>query len=111
MSFEKQVKPVLESACLSCHGEKKPKGNFNCTPTRGCWRGEYGKVVVPGKPEDSTLYTPTILPADADEVMPPKELLTKDQANVLKKWIAAGAKWPEGVVLKQVRRSISSRTS
>ena len=38
VSFEKQVKPVLESACLSCHGEKKPKGSFNCTPTKGCWK-------------------------------------------------------------------------
>ena len=29
VSFEKQVKPVLESACLSCHGEKKPKENIS----------------------------------------------------------------------------------
>ena len=106
VSFEKQVKPVLESACLSCHGEKKPKGELQLHTHEGLLEGsEYGKVVVPGKPEDSTLYTTTILPADADEVMPPKgELLNKDQANALKEWITAGAKWPEGVVLKQVRR-------
>ena len=106
VSFEKQVKPVLESACLSCHGEKKPKGELAIHTYEALLEGsEYGEVVVPGKPEDSTLYTTTILPPDADEVMPPKApFLSKAQANVLKEWIAAGAKWPKGLVLKQVRR-------
>ena len=73
VSFEKQVKPVLESACLSCHGEKKPKGELAIHTYEALLEGsEYGEVVVPGKPEDSTLYTTTILPPDADEVMPPK---------------------------------------
>ena len=71
VSFEKQVKPVLESACLSCHGEKKPKGELAIHTYEALLEGsEYGEVVVPGKPEDSTLYTTTILPPDADEVMP-----------------------------------------
>ena len=106
VSFEKQVKPVLESACLSCHGEKKPKGELAIHTYEALLEGsEYGEVVVPGKPEDSTLYTTTILPPDADEVMPPKApFLSKSQADVLKEWIAAGAKWPKGMVLKQVRR-------
>ena len=106
VSFEKQVKPVLESACLSCHGEKKPKGELAIHTYEALLEGsEYGEVVVPGKPEDSTLYTTTILPPDADEVMPPKApFLSKAQADVLKEWIAAGAKWPKGMVLKQVRR-------
>ena len=106
VSFEKQVQPVLASACLSCHGEKKPKGELQLHTHAGLLEGsEYGKVVVPGKPEKSTLYTTTVLPSDDDEIMPPKgEPLTADQANVLKEWIAAGAKWPEGLVIQQVRR-------
>ena len=104
VSFEKQVKPVLESACLSCHGRRNPKG-ASIAPMKGCW-----KVASTARwwcPENrrTARSTTTILPADADEVMPPKgELLNKDQSNALKEWIAAGAKWPEGVVLKQVRR-------
>ena len=106
VSFEKQVQPVLASACLSCHGEKKPKGELQLHTHAGLLEGsEYGKVVVPGKPEKSSLYTTTVLPPDDDEIMPPKgEPLTADQANVLKEWIAAGAKWPEGLVIQQVRR-------
>ena len=102
VSFEKQVKPILESACLSCHGEKKPKGDLAFHTHEALLEGE---VVVAGKPEDSSLYTTTILPPDADLVMPPKPpFLSKIQSDVLKEWILDGAKWPEGVVLKQVRR-------
>ena len=106
VSFEKHVQPVLASACLSCHGEKKDKGELRLHTLEDLLKGgENGKVIVPGKPEESTLYTSTILPPDDDEIMPPKgETLTSDQADVLKEWIAAGAKWPEGLVIKQVRR-------
>ena len=106
VSFEKHVQPVLASACLSCHGEKKDKGELRLHTLEDLLKGsEYGKVVVPGNPEKSSLYTSTVLPPDDDDIMPAKgELLTSDQANALKEWIAAGAKWPEGLVIKQVRR-------
>jgi len=106
VSFKKQVQPVLASACLSCHGEKNDKGELRLHTHEGLLEGsEYGKVVVPGKPEKSSLYTSTVLLPDDDDIMPAKgELLTSDQANVLKEWIAAGAKWPEGLVIQQVRR-------
>ena len=106
VSFKKQVQPVLASACLSCHGEKNDKGELRLHTQEGLLEGgEYGKVVVPGKPEKSSIYTSTVLPPDDDDIMPPKgEPLTIDQANVIKEWIAAGAKWPEGLVIQQVRR-------
>ena len=85
VTFEKQVQPVLASACLSCHGEKSDKGELRLHTHEGLLEGsEYGKVVVPGKPEKSSLYTSTVLPPDDDDIMPPKgEPLTSDQANVL----------------------------
>ena len=91
VSFKKQVQPVLASACLSCHGEKNDKGELRLHTQEGLLEGgEYGKVVVPGKPEKSSIYTTTVLPPDDDDIMPPKgEPLTVDQANVLKEWIAA----------------------
>jgi formylglycine-generating enzyme required for sulfatase activity/mono/diheme cytochrome c family protein len=104
--FVKHVKPVLESACLSCHGAEKPKGSLNLTTAAGLMKGgDYGAAVVPGDPSKSPLYTTTILPADHADVMPPKgDLLTKEQSDMLKDWIAKGAKWPDGLVLKQVQR-------
>jgi mono/diheme cytochrome c family protein len=54
--------------------------------------GEEGKDVVPGKPEESGVYTSTTLPEDDDKAMPPKgDRLTKEQQELIKKWIAEGA--------------------
>jgi hypothetical protein len=43
IEFVRDVKPILESACVRCHGPEKPKA-------RARWRvgGEKGGGVVPG---------------------------------------------------------------
>lgn len=104
--FQRHIKPILESACVSCHGPEKPKGDLQLHTQEGTLKGsDNGKVLEAGAPDKSTLYTTTILPADDDAVMPPKgDLLTKDQTDLLKDWIAKGAKWPAGTTLKQVQR-------
>ncbi len=105
--FHKHIKPILESTCLSCHGPEKPKGDLSLHNQAVAMKGgENGAVIVAGNPAKSTLYTTTILKADDDDVMPPKgDLLTKEQSDMLKDWIAKGAKWPDGAMLKQVQRA------
>ena len=47
VSFEKHVQPVLASACLSCHGEKKDKGELRLHTLEDLLKGgENGKVIV-----------------------------------------------------------------
>lgn len=106
VDFNRQVKPLLESSCLSCHGAEKPKGGLQLTTKEAAFKGGENGVVIKAKdPTKSTLYTSTVLPAGHDDVMPPKgDLLTKEQSDVLKQWIAEGAVWPDGVVLKQQPR-------
>jgi formylglycine-generating enzyme required for sulfatase activity len=106
VDFALEVKPLLESACLSCHGAEKPKGGLQLT-TRALaiQGGEHGTALVPGKPSESKLYTSTILPPDHDELMPPKGgPLAKVQTEVLRRWIEEGANWPESVALQQGKR-------
>jgi len=106
VDFNRQVKPILEANCLSCHGDEKPKGDLRLiTRDDAIKGGEDGAALVPGQPEKSPLYTTTILPPDHDDVMPPKgDKLTKDQTTILRDWITQGAKWPDGVALKQVKK-------
>src|SRR5688572_12924022 len=99
VDFNKHVKPILEATCLSCHGPEKPKGDFRIDTRDGAMA-----AMKPGKPDDSKLYTLTILPPDHDDVMPPKKPLTKEQTEKLRLWIEQGAKWPEQAPLKQVQR-------
>ena len=67
--------------------------------------GEYGTALVPGDPDESSLYTLTILDPDDDDIMPPKgDPLSKEQTDLLKVWIEQGADWPEEVELKPAMR-------
>ena len=105
VDFNKHVKPILESACIGCHGPDKDKGDLRLDTAEWIAKGgEYGKVVVPGKPEESSLYTMTVLPHDDDDLMPPEDPLAKVQTDVLKAWIEQGAKFPGEAKLQQVRR-------
>jgi formylglycine-generating enzyme required for sulfatase activity/mono/diheme cytochrome c family protein len=106
VDFTRQVKPLLESACLSCHGPDKPKGDLSIhTRAAAISGGDSGTSLVPGKPDDSLLYSLTILPADDDDIMPPKgDPLTKAETSILKQWIEEGAEWPVEVTLEQTQK-------
>ena len=106
IDFATEIKPLLESACLSCHGEEHPKGELRLmTRALALKGGEKGSTLVPGKPAESKLYTTTLLPAGHDDLMPPKgSRLSKPQTEALRQWIEQGAAWPEGVTLTKVAR-------
>src|SRR5688572_2166307 len=73
VDFTREIKPILEVQCLSCHGAEKPKGSLRLdTRANALKGGDDGTSLIPGKPSDSPLYTSTILPPDHDDAMPPK---------------------------------------
>jgi formylglycine-generating enzyme required for sulfatase activity len=104
--FVREVKPILEAYCLSCHNADKLKGKLDLSTRAGALKGgDKGPAVTPGNPAKSPLYLSTTLPADNDDVMPPKgDHLSPGQSDVLKRWITEGAKWPDGLTIKQIRR-------
>ena len=82
------VKNILASACVNCHGAKEAEGDLRLDTMQGAM-----EALVPGKPEESSLYTTMILPPDHDELMPPEAPLDKTQTELIRKWIVGGAKW------------------
>lgn len=107
VDFVKQVKPILESACLHCHWEKEDEGGFRMDTRELAMKGgDGGEAIVPGDPMESWLYSSTILNPDDDDIMPPSEEkpLDKSQTEVLRQWIQEGAKWPDGVTLEVTPR-------
>ena len=102
--FKKDIAPVLEASCVKCHNDKKAKGKLNMANKEAFMKGGGdGKIVEPGKPDDSKMIKSIMLPADDDDAMPPQDKAprpTAAQIDALKKWIAAGANWPDGVTLK-----------
>ncbi|HEY1083292.1 MAG TPA: DUF1549 domain-containing protein, partial [Prosthecobacter sp.] len=96
-----QVQAVLESKCLECHNPSKVKGKLLMDTAEAMIKGgSSGASLVPGKPEESEILKRVLLPADHDDIMPPKGgPLSAGEAELLKRWIAEGAKWPQGLTL------------
>ena len=111
VDFDKQVKPLLEAKCINCHAApyksgsrtKKPKAGLRIDTRENLLKGsDDNKVIKIGDAAKSLFYQRSILPADHDDIMPPKgDPLTKVELSVLKEWIDSGLKWTEGVVLKR----------
>jgi uncharacterized membrane protein len=104
VDFTKKIWPIVKEKCVKCHKApykdkrgrlKKPKGGLRLDTAENIMKGsEDGKVIVAGKPDKSSFYTLTLLPEDDDDVMPAKgDLLTKEEQELIKKWILQGAKF------------------
>lgn len=108
VDFVQHIKPVLETTCLSCHGQEKPKAGLRLISRADALKGgENGPALVPGKPTASRLYTSLVLAADQDELMPPKSKggpLSKEKTDLIRRWIEQGAPWPDTVKLATARK-------
>src|SRR5438445_13285759 len=91
--FDRDVKPVLASRCLRCHGGQRTRAELDVRSKAGLLRGgEGGPAVVPGSPEKSLLW----IHVAADKMPPGKEKLTAAQKTLLRSWIEGGAKGGTG---------------
>jgi hypothetical protein len=92
VDFAKEIRPIFAEKCYECHGPDKDRGKLRLHTKADILKSEF--VIVAGDPNESELYTRVTLPPDHDDVMPPEgkgEPLTKEQQELLKKWIADGA--------------------
>ena len=103
VDFQKEVWPILESRCVDCHRKpyeedgrlKKPKAGLRLDGAWHILRGsDDGPIVVAERLDASTLYHHITLPADDDDIMPPKgDPLTPVQIKTIGDWILDGARF------------------
>ncbi len=102
--FKKDIAPILEASCLKCHCEAKAKGKLRMDTRELAMKGgKDTKLIVAGKPDESALIKVLLLAPAEDEAMPPEGKAPRPDAaqiELLKKWVAAGAVWPDGMTLK-----------
>lgn len=99
LTFEKDIKPLIEKSCLNCHGPERPKSKYRLDSREDAIKGGSSKeaAVVPGKSEKSPIV---LFSSDLVEEMemPPIDkrdkypALTKEQIALLRAWIDQGAK-------------------
>ena len=104
-NFERDIAPILQDKCLSCHHEGKAKNGFVVSD-----RDAVLGYLEPGSSATSSLWTDYLTqPSRAESkdslVMPPDGPMNPSQLAMIKLWIDEGADWPVGVVLgPQVKR-------
>lgn len=104
IDFVKQIKPILEGYCVSCHNPVKASenGDFDLST-----KSAAEDSIVPGNAAKSKLFKLIALDPSEKKLMPPKEKggpLQKVQIETLRKWIDQGADWPAGLTLKTAMR-------
>ena len=95
VDFNSQVKPIFNKKCITCHGGVRRKAGFSLLfRADALEKNESGKpAIIPGDPEHSEMIRRLTL-KDPEERMPYKhKALSKDEINILKRWIKEGAQW------------------
>src|SRR5688500_15726493 len=99
LTYAKDIKPILEKACLNCHGPEKPKSKYRVDSREAIIKGGDSDeaAIIPGKSEKSPMihYVADLV---VDMEMPPTDkrekypAWTKDQIALVRAWIDQGAK-------------------
>ncbi|MDE0821312.1 MAG: hypothetical protein OSA95_09335, partial [Opitutales bacterium] len=98
VSFNRDVRPILSSKCLHCHGpsEKSRKAKLRLDDEVSAIEVRKGiQAIKPGDLNGSELWH-RINSKDPDEQMPPpesKKEITAEEIAILKTWIEQGAKY------------------
>ena len=73
LTYEKDIRPMLDQSCFRCHGKDKQKGDLRLDSLEGVLKGgEDGKVVTPGNSAKSPLVV-SAAQIDDETAMPPKK--------------------------------------
>jgi mono/diheme cytochrome c family protein len=96
--FEDRVAKILERHCVRCHGEETKGGLSLETRALALQGGTAGPVLEPGDAEGSLLYE--VISGDEPTMPKGAPALAKADVEVIRRWIAGGAPWPESRTLR-----------
>jgi mono/diheme cytochrome c family protein len=98
LTFEKDIKPIFEKQCVSCHGPEKQKGKLRLDSLEAVLKGgDEGEGIIKGKSAESPLVH-AIARLDEDYAMPPEkkdgtiDAVSKENIGLIRAWIDQGAK-------------------
>jgi hypothetical protein len=102
-----RIAPLLRQRCFSCHDSVKKRGGLDLSSRAGLHEGSAnGPIVVAGDATKSLLIR---VVAGSDPRMPKTGAkLSASEVDLLRRWVDAGARWPDGATLADPRSAASS---
>lgn len=107
IEFNRDIRPIITENCYACHGPDKNQRKAKLRLDQrevALARG----AIVPGKPDESKLIE-HVFSTDPDEVMPPpktRKVLSAEQKELLRQWIADGAEYEPHWAYIPLRRPV-----
>src|ERR1051326_8173167 len=95
--YNKDVAPIFAKYCSGCHNDTDLEGELSLSSFAKLQKGgEKGAIVVPSRADASLMIR--MLAGEVEPSMPPKDnpRPTAGEINLLRAWIDAGAKGPDG---------------
>lgn len=103
VDFAEEVAPIFADHCVRCHNAAEKKGKFSLATAEEFFARRKGHeaAVIPGAADESLLVDLITPHPGAEPEMPEEgQPLSADQIAVIRRWIAEGARWPEGLVVR-----------
>jgi hypothetical protein len=99
VDFAKDIQPLLQKNCYSCHGAENQEGGLRLDQKkRALEGGDSGAEIVPGKSAESRLVRLIAGTDDEFGQMPPDgkgKPLSAEEIGLVRAWIDQGAAWPD----------------
>ncbi|MSU76866.1 MAG: DUF1553 domain-containing protein [Gemmataceae bacterium] len=109
VEFNRDIRPILTDACFKCHGPAAKKGGFRLDLREDALKPAKSgaRPIVEGKPGESEIVK-RIFSKEPSDVMPPPSAhrtLKPEQKEMIKRWIAEGAKYQKHWSFEAVARA------
>jgi mono/diheme cytochrome c family protein len=98
VDFVRDVQPIFQRSCNGCHGAGQQLGGLRLDAKAAALAGGVsGPSLKVGLPKDSILYQRVAGLSDQARMPMGGKALPAAQIEILERWIAQGAEWPDGV--------------
>ncbi len=99
VDFQRDVQPLFRRHCYRCHGQTKAEGGFRLSLRKEAMgKGDSGETLISPQHPAQSLLLARLTDESLGDVMPlDSEPLSEADVSLIKRWIEAGAIWPDEV--------------
>jgi hypothetical protein len=103
IDFAHKIVPLLQKRCAKCHAGTQRKGGYSINTRQSLIAGGDGGAAVVLRKSDESDLIERVSSDDSALRMPPEgEKLTREQVDLLKRWIDSDLSWDEGFVFGKI---------